>query len=71
MLPDDIVITGVEPSADMRAQALRDGTLPFLSFVDDTAERLPCADHSARAVTAATAAHCPSFADDILSSLTI
>jgi SAM-dependent methyltransferase len=55
LLPAEIAMTGIEPSADMRAAAAAadDGS----RYLDGTAEQLPMAAGSARAVVAATAAH--------------
>lgn len=53
-----IAVICVEPSGPMREEALRAGrSRPGIRYVDGTAERLPFADASLRAVTAATAAH--------------
>mgnify|MGYP001333922305 CR=1 FL=1 len=58
VLPVRTAVIGVEPSAAMRAQALKEaGVHPGIRYVEGTAEALPLPDGAARAVTAATAAH--------------
>jgi SAM-dependent methyltransferase len=57
-LPDAFSVTGVEPSADMRATAAaRSDSGPRIRFVAGSAEALPVASQSTALVTAATAAH--------------
>jgi SAM-dependent methyltransferase len=57
-LPDAFSITGVEPSADMRATAAaRFEVSPRIRFVAGQAEALPARTQSIALVTAATAAH--------------
>lgn len=57
-LPNKVTITGIEPSASMRAQAVADTDDDAgLVFRDGVAEHLPFIAGSARAVVAATAAH--------------
>jgi SAM-dependent methyltransferase len=58
LLPDTIPIVGIEPASDMRQTA--NGTSPPQSgvlYIGGTAEKLPLANGSVRAVVAATAAH--------------
>jgi ubiquinone/menaquinone biosynthesis C-methylase UbiE len=57
-LPVEITITGIEPSASMRAQAVAETTGDMdVEFRDGVAECLPFVAGAARAVVAATAAH--------------
>ncbi|HMJ97993.1 MAG TPA: class I SAM-dependent methyltransferase, partial [Reyranella sp.] len=57
-LPDAFSVTGVEPSADMRATATsRSEASPRICFVAGQAEVLPALMQSTVLVTAATAAH--------------
>jgi SAM-dependent methyltransferase len=57
-LPDGFPVTGVEPSADMRATATsRSEAGRRIHFVAGRAEELPAGPQSAILVTAATAAH--------------
>jgi SAM-dependent methyltransferase len=56
-LPAAIPVIGVEPSATMREKAEADEDGRLITYLDGGAENLPVAKASARAVTAATAAH--------------
>jgi ubiquinone/menaquinone biosynthesis C-methylase UbiE len=57
-LPDAFQVTGVEPSADMRATAAaRSEAKRCIHFVAGRAEALPVGTQSSTLVTAATAAH--------------
>ncbi len=58
LLPSDITIIGVEPSADMRAKAMASSPDDdSLIYRDGTAERLPGSPGHVRAVVAAASAH--------------
>lgn len=57
LLPSDAPIVGVETAAAMRAEAAATTHMPNILWRDGAAEALPCADQSARAILAATAAH--------------
>ncbi len=57
ILPPAVEIVGVEPSRPMRDEALRTLSGDRIRYIDGAAEKLPFADGTIGAVTAATAAH--------------